>query len=56
MTDITKTSIPPRTCTIGPNAVDGKRCGKPAVAWFISGGRVYAECAEHLTPGKLAGR
>ena len=44
--------IPPRTCTIGPSAVTGERCDKPAVTWFIgSDARVYAECAEHAAPG-----
>lgn len=33
----------PTTCTVGPSAVTGKRCGKPAV-W--SDGE-FAECAEH---------
>lgn len=36
-------------CTTGPDAVTGRRCGKPAVDKFV--GRddvtVYAECAEH---------
>jgi hypothetical protein len=37
-----------KTCTIGPNAVSGERCGKPAVSTFIgSNGVEYAECAEH---------
>lgn len=36
------------TCTIGPNAVTGERCGKPAVTTFEGrDGKVYAECAEH---------
>lgn len=36
------------TCTVGPSAVTGKRCGKPAVqAFTASTGEVFAECAEH---------
>jgi hypothetical protein len=41
----------PTTCTVGPNAVTGERCGKPAVATFTGrDGTVYAECAEHYVP------
>lgn len=37
------------TCTIGPSAVTGERCGKPAVHTFIgSDGETYAECADHV--------
>lgn len=36
------------TCTIGPEAVTGARCGAPAVVTFTgSDGIVYAECAAH---------
>lgn len=38
----------PTTCTIGPDAVSGERCGKPAVVIFRApSGTIYAECAEH---------
>ena len=36
------------TCTVGPSAVTGERCGKPAVTSFTSrSGKTYYECAEH---------
>lgn len=36
------------TCTIGPSAVTGKRCGKPAVYSFTSSdGETFHECADH---------
>jgi hypothetical protein len=36
------------TCTIGPSAVTGARCGKPAVSTFVgTDGTIYAECADH---------
>jgi hypothetical protein len=36
------------TCTVGPSAVTGERCGRPAVTSFTSrSGRVYFECADH---------
>ncbi len=39
---------PPTGCTIGPRAVTGERCGKPAVTTFTGrDGKVYAECLEH---------
>lgn len=43
----------PKTCTYGPSASTGERCGKPAVSWFTStdGETVYAECADHDTSG-----
>lgn len=38
----------PITCTVGPDATTGKRCGKPAVVTFTgSNGEEFAECAEH---------
>lgn len=44
--------IIPTTCTIGPDAVSGKRCGQPAVTTFTGGdGTVYAECAKHAVAG-----
>ncbi len=37
-----------KTCTIGPSAVTGERCGKPAVySWTGDDGFEYAECADH---------
>jgi hypothetical protein len=42
------TSTAPTTCTVGPSAVTGERCGKPAVTTFTGrDGTVFAECAEH---------
>jgi hypothetical protein len=39
-----------KTCTVGPNAVTGERCGKPAVSSFVGrDDNVYYECAEHDT-------
>jgi hypothetical protein len=36
------------TCTIGPNAVTGARCGAPAIISFVArDGRTYHECADH---------
>lgn len=45
----TTTTIPaPTTCTVGPSAVTGERCGAPAVVTFTGrDGKVFAECAEH---------
>lgn len=45
------------TCTIGPSAVTGECCGKPAVR-VVRGfsGEVYYECAEHAGPAHYAGR
>ena len=38
----------PRSCTVGPSAVTGERCGEPAVTSFVgSRGERYAECSEH---------
>lgn len=38
----------PTTCTYGPSAVTGERCGQPAVTTFTGAdGTPYAECAEH---------
>lgn len=42
------TTMTQTTCTHGPSAVTGQRCGQPAVATFTgSDGQAYAECAEH---------
>jgi len=39
------------TCTVGPRAVTGERCGKPAVYVFkTADGETFAECADHY-PG-----
>ena len=39
------------TCTIGPDAVTGKRCGAPAVIAFTGrNGERFAECAAHVAP------
>jgi hypothetical protein len=39
------------TCTFGPDAISGERCGKPAVASFRgSDGQMYHECREHHVP------
>ncbi len=47
-------STSPNTCTVGPSAVTGERCGKPAVTTFVGrNGEVFAECAEHA-PANLA--
>jgi hypothetical protein len=36
------------TCTIGPYATTGERCGKPAVYTFTGmRGEAFGECAEH---------
>jgi hypothetical protein len=36
------------TCTVGPDATTGERCGKPAVSsWTSRSGTTYHECAEH---------
>lgn len=36
------------TCTIGPDAVTGARCGTPAIVSFVArDGRTYHECAAH---------
>lgn len=36
------------TCTHGPSAVTGARCGKPAVTSFVAtSGETFHECAEH---------
>lgn len=36
------------TCTIGPYATTGERCGEPAVVTFKGrDGRTYAECERH---------
>lgn len=44
------TANKPGTCTHGPNAIDGTRCGEPAVHWFTGAdGTVYAECRAHST-------
>lgn len=44
------TTTTPTTCTVGPCAVTGARCGKPAVTTFLGRyGDVFAECAEHAT-------
>jgi hypothetical protein len=44
----------PTTCTVGPSAVTGERCGKPAVTTFIgTDGITYAECVEHASPSAL---
>jgi hypothetical protein len=38
----------PHTCTVGPDAIHGERCGKPAVTSFVGyDGTEYHECAEH---------
>lgn len=38
------------TCTVGPDAVTGERCGAPAVVTFTGrGGETFAECAEHAS-------
>lgn len=37
------------TCTIGPNAVTGHRCGAPAAVILV--GTPYAECAAHAPKG-----
>jgi len=34
-------------CTVGPDAVTGERCGKPATYSFTRNGVTYHECAEH---------
>ena len=35
-------------CTVGPSAVTGLRCGKPAVVSFVGrDGEVFAECEDH---------
>lgn len=40
------------TCTIGPSAVTGLRCGAPGVRAFRgSDGTLYVECADHITGG-----
>lgn len=47
-------------CTVGPSAVTGLRCGKPAVVSFTStSGEVFAECEDHAlapasTPAPVA--
>jgi hypothetical protein len=44
----------PITCTVGPSAVTGERCGKPAVTTFVGrNGEIFAECADHA-PASLA--
>jgi hypothetical protein len=44
----------PITCTVGPSAVTGERCGKPAVTTFTGrNGEIFAECADHA-PASLA--
>ena len=35
------------TCTIGPYATTGERCGKPAVHSFAIDGNWFHECADH---------
>lgn len=41
-----------QTCTIGPNAVTGERCGRPAVTGFTnSRGERFYECADHAPRG-----
>jgi hypothetical protein len=41
-------SVTPVTCTVGPSAVTGERCGKPAAqVFFGANGEMYAECAAH---------
>ena len=43
------------TCTVGPSAVTGERCGKPAVSSFTtSRGETFHECAEHDTASLFA--
>lgn len=51
------------TCTHGPSAVTGERCGAPAVTSFTGAhGETFAECAEHAvviarsTPGTVTVR
>jgi len=39
--------IPGVFCTIGPSAVTGELCGRPAVVTFTRRGRTFAECAQH---------
>lgn len=37
-----------KTCTVGPSATTGERCGQPAVTGFIADdGTHYYECADH---------
>lgn len=44
----------PHYCTVGPSAVTGRRCGKPAVYTFrATTGEIFAECADHY-PGHEA--
>jgi len=36
------------TCTVGPSAVTGERCGAPAITSFTTAsGAVFYECADH---------
>jgi len=46
--------LKPTTCTVGPDAVHGKRCGKPAVKVVKLAGMWVAECAEHAAPRSIA--
>lgn len=48
------TTTKPTTCTVGPSAVTGERCGKPAVSWFTVAGITYAECADHAVKQTIA--
>lgn len=46
-----------KTCTIGPTAVHGTRCGEPAVyTWVGDDGFEYAECARHYPGFPVGGR
>lgn len=41
-------AAPGASCTIGPSAVTGERCGRPAVVEFDDVyGTTYFECADH---------
>jgi len=48
------TEIERVTCTVGPSAVTGKRCGQPAVKVYKLAGMWIAECAEHAAPRTIA--
>lgn len=45
------TDLSTHTCTVGPRADTGERCGKPAVCSFVGrNGVTYYECADHAFP------
>src|SRR4051812_43639615 len=46
---------PGETCTVGPSAVSGERCGEPGVVAFVSDGETFVECARHAAPGMGVG-